>query len=487
MLTPLQGAMFFSGWLAWTMDAWDFFSVSLSVSRLTEQFHKDSTNDVTTAITLTLLFRPLGAIIFGLLSDRYGRKWPLVINLCIIAVLSLGTGFVQTFPAFLAVRSLFGIGMGGIWGASVATALETMPAAARGLFSGVLQQGYAVGYLLAASVNLTWIGRTNNWRILFYLGAGLSLFAALVRLSLPESELFLRQKRERAERGEQTSMAKTFARETWNMLKTNWPRVIYGILLMTGFNFLSHSSQDLYPTMIQKTSLAYLPLPKATSLASKATIIGNCGAVAGGMSAGYISQYLGRRLTIIVFVVFTGAMIAPWILPTTFSGLAAGAFFVQFGVQGAWGVIPIYLSEISPPAYRATFPGVAYQIGNMVSSASAQIESTGGNNHKIPNPRYPGPDQPATIADYAYVSAILLGVTCAYILIVILFGREYRGIAFEKAPLATMPDAGKIDPEDVEKVPAHAQSVKRTDSDSDTSNKGEEHDDVKKHAALPVY
>lgn len=332
MLTPLQGAMFFSGWLAWTMDAWDFFSVSLSVTRLQAQFHKDSATSITTAITLTLLFRPLGAIIFGLLSDRYGRKWPLVINLLIISVLSLGTGFVQTFPAFLGVRCLFGIGMGGIWGLATATALENMPPAPRGLFSGILQQGYAVGYLFAASTNLTWIARTNDWRILFYLGAGLSLFAALVRLCLPESELFLRVKREREANGIQSNKAKTFARETWAMLKTSWPRVIYGVLLMTGFNFLSHSSQDLYPTMIEKTSLAYLPDATAKSLASKATIIGNCGAIAGGMLAGYISQYLGRRLTIMVFVTFTGAMIAPWILPTTFSGLAAGAFFVQVSI-----------------------------------------------------------------------------------------------------------------------------------------------------------
>lgn len=299
---------------------------------MTETFNK-SANSVTTAITLTLLFRPLGAIIFGLLSDRYGRKWPLVINLCIIAVLSLGTGFVKTFGAFLGVRCLFGIGMGGIWGLATATALENMPAASRGLFSGILQQGYAVGYLLAASTNLTWIQRTDDWRILFYLGAGLSLFAALVRLVLPESELFTRIKKEREAQGIVSNKGKVFLQETGKMIKTSWPRVIYGILLMTGFNFLSHSSQDLYPTMIQKTSLAYLPTAQAAKLASKATIIGNCGAVAGGMSAGYISQYLGRRLTIMIFVIFTGAMIAPWILPTTFSGLAAGAFFVQVSLD----------------------------------------------------------------------------------------------------------------------------------------------------------
>lgn len=472
MLTPIQGLLFFSGWLAWMVDAWDFFSVSLSVSRLQVQFDK-SNKDITTAITLTLLFRPLGAAIFGLISDRYGRKWPLVVNLIIIAVLSLGSGFVNTFGEFLAVRSLFGIGMGGIWGMATSNALENMPAAPRGLFSGILQQGYAVGYLFAASVNLTWVARTNNWRILFFLGAGLSLFAALVRAVLPESEVFRRIQEERRATGTTSNKGRVFLQQTGEMIKHNWVRVVYGILLMTGFNFLSHSSQDLYPTMIEKTSLAYLPDAKAKLLASKATIIGNCGAIAGGFVAGYLSQYLGRRLTIITFVVFTGAMIAPWILPKTFSGLAAGAFFVQFGVQGAWGVVPVYLSEISPPAFRATFPGVCYQIGNMVSAASAQIEATGGANIQIPNPRYPGPDQAPTINDYAKVSAILLGVVCAYLLIVVSFGQEYRGIAFEKGPIAIQEHAGEIEPDEIRDSDVHRADIEhgtRKEKDDASSN-----------------
>lgn len=171
----------------------------------------------------------------SIISDRYGRKWPLVINLLIISALELGGGFVQTYPQFLATRSLFGIGMGGIWGLATATALENMPAAPRGLFSGILQQGYAVGYLLAASVNLKWVPvSSHGWRVLFWLGAGLSLFAAIVRACLPESEVFLRLKRERDERGESSNKAKTFWLETKKMLKTHWLRCIYGVLLMTG-------------------------------------------------------------------------------------------------------------------------------------------------------------------------------------------------------------------------------------------------------------
>ncbi|CAD6892850.1 unnamed protein product [Tilletia controversa] len=470
MLTPMEAAFFFSGWLAWTVDAWDFFAVSLSVGRLTEYFgFGEDRHKVTTAITLTLLFRSLGAVIFGILSDRYGRKWPLVINLLIVSVLSLGTGYVRTFNEFLAVRSLFGVGMGGIWGMATTTALENMPAAPRGLFSGILQQGYAVGYLLAASVNISYVNRTNNFRILFFLGSGVSLFAAGVRLLLPESPLFLRVAEERRQAGgDGQNKASAFMSELKQMLKTNWLRCIYGVLLMTGFNFFSHASQDVYPLIMQESKL--LSSYKAT----EATIIGNCGAIFGGLIAGYISQYLGRRLTIIIFVILAGVMIPAWILPNSFSGLAAGAFFVQMGVQGAWGVVPILLSEISPPAFRATFPGVAYQLGNMASSASAQIETTGGDNLRRPNPKYvPGSTLPETIPDYATVSAIFLGVIVVYLLIVVSLGPEYRGAEFEKAPLATQPGAGAADAKDLVGLSGQTRRADGGSEDDHISEKGD--------------
>ena len=261
-------------------------------------------------------------------------------------------------------------------------------------------------------------------------------------------------------------------------------------LLMTGFNFLSHSSQDLYPTIIQQVKLA--ASPEAGRLASKATIIGNCGAIVGGMLAGYISQYLGRRLTIIAFVLLTGVLIPAWILPNTFGGLAAGAFFIQFGVQGAWGVVPIYLSEISPPAFRATYSGVAYQLGNMISAASAQIEARGGESLQIPNP-VPSKgqaDYKPTIPDYATVSGILLGVVCAYLIIVTVFGREYRGAEFEKAPVAFIPGAGAAD---AKEITPHARMHhgEKQDTSSHGSSDGIEHvgdrqfgqeDDIKKES-----
>lgn len=356
------------------MDGYDYFSVSLTAVRLAEQFDKKIT-DITTAITLTLLFRSVGAVLFGIASDRFGRKWTLVFNLCLIGAFELASSFVNTFPQFLAVRSLFGVAMGGIWGQASSTALENVPVQARGLISGFLQQGYAVGYLIAAVVNLYLVPHTrHSWRALYWVGAGLSFATALYRVCLPESKVYLRAQEEARLNGSagQSGKSKQFMKELGAMLRTHWKRAIWAVLLMTGFNFLSHGSQDLYPTYLQKTKLL------SSQLSSKATIISNCGAITGGMIIGYASQYIGRRLAIVIALFWTAAFIPLWIIPNSFGPLSAGAFFVQFGVQGAWGVIPIYLAESSPPAFRAVFGGVAYQLGNMVSSAAAQIEAKAG-------------------------------------------------------------------------------------------------------------
>jgi len=436
-LTWVQWAHFVSGWLCWTCDAIDFFSVSLSVTHLQVQFSKKAT-DITTAITLTLLFRSLGAVAFGIISDRYGRKWPLFWNMILVAIFSLGTGFVNTYSQFLAVRSLFGVAMGGVWGLAASTALENLPVEVRGLASGVVQQGYAVGYLIAAVVNLTLVPETSTgWRGLFWLGAGISVLSACIRALLPESAYFIRAKEaERLHGTQRTPREKTriFLRETKEMLKIHWLLCIYAILLMSGFNFLSHGSQDLYPTYLQ-TSKNF-----SAHNATVATIIGNCGAIAGGAIAGWLSQYIGRRLTIVCFVLLLGVFIPLWILPSTFGALAAGAFCVQFGVQGAWGVIPIQLAEMSPPAFRATFPGVAYQLGNMVSSASAQIEATGGGNFRttvIKN------GKPTEVADYATVQGIFIGVVAAFVIVITIIGPENHGSHFEKHKAAFEEGGGR--------------------------------------------
>ncbi|KAG8911293.1 hypothetical protein FRC01_005793 [Tulasnella sp. 417] len=438
-LDLMQWLLFLSGFLAWSMDAFDFFSVSLTVPYLSEQFGRD-THDITTAITLTLLFRSLGAVIFGVISDRFGRKWPLVFNLVLVAILELGSGFCNTFQQFLAVRSLFGVGMGGIWGQAAATGLENLPAELRGLFSGILQEGYAFGYLIAAVVDLYLVpGDPHTWRSLFWLGSGLSFGVALFRAVLPESKVFLRAREEAKQKGtllSEKEKTRIFLHEVKLMFKNEWVLCIYAVLLMTGFNFLSHGSQDLYPTYLKTTK------GLSSHSATVATIIGNCGAIAGGVAAGWISQRLGRRLTIILFTLSIGAWIPLWILPNSFGALAAGAFFIQFGVQGAWGIIPVHLNELSPAGFRSTFPGVAYQLGNMVSSASAQIEATAGENLRtvIYNK---ATGQMQEVPDYGKVQGILIGVVAAFVVFWTLIGDEKHGRHFENAKLAIEEDTGK--------------------------------------------
>ncbi|PLW45376.1 hypothetical protein PCASD_03135 [Puccinia coronata f. sp. avenae] len=405
------------GFLAWVIDAFDFFAVSVTLTRLSVQFGGRSIADLTESITLTLLFRSVGAVGFGVLTDRFGRRWPLTANLVLIALLALSTAFVKTFQSFLAVRALFGIMMGGIYGMATATALENMPAEARGLFSGILQQGYAIGYLIAASLNLSLVAKTDDWRSIFYFGTCLSFLIAILRALCPESPVFL-EARKRAQENAADSTGSSPGRVYWNSLKAAfkqyWGRFVFAILLMTGFNFLSHGSQDLYPTYTQITK------GMTKQQASLLTIIGNCGAVTGGIIGGWSSQFLGRRLAIIAMCIWTGAFIPLWILPTSFSGLALGAFFLQFGVQGAWGVVPIYLSEIAPPACLAIFTGLTYQLGNMISAASTQIEARAGELHRVVI-------NGKSVEDYTVVQAALIGSVAGYIIIMTCFGREYRG------------------------------------------------------------
>lgn len=422
-LTYVQWAQFWSGWLAWTCDAIDFVAVSLTVPLLSKQFGK-STDAITTALTLTLLFRSVGAVIFGMISDRFGRKWPLVVNLILCGVLELGTGFVDTFSQFLAVRALFGIAMGGIWGLSSSSALENLPIELRGLASGILQEGYIVGYIFAAVINLTLVPQ-YGWRALFWTGAGITCFAAVIRALVPESPFFLRAKEQ--EKAKDPNTSQNFLRQTKEMLKLHWLLCIYAVLLMTGLNFLSHGSQDLYPT--------YLQITKGFSAhsATVATIIGNCGAFVGGAIGGCASQYIGRRLTIVLCVLLAGVFIPLWVLPSSFPALSAGAFCVQLGVQGAWGVIPIQLAEMSPPAFRATFPGVVYQLGNMVSAASAQIEATGGDNLKTTIMK----DGVLTVVpDYATVQAIFISAIVVFVIVIAIIGPENHGSRFESADVA---------------------------------------------------
>ncbi|KAJ3099797.1 hypothetical protein HK100_004832, partial [Physocladia obscura] len=428
-ISPQQLIFFLVGWFAWSTDAFDFFCVSLSAGTLAKLWGVQA-SVITQSITYTLLTRSLGAVIFGVLGDLYGRKWPLFCNLLLIAAFQLATGYCQSLSLFYGLRALFGVTMGGVWGLSAALALENIPKEPRGLFSGILQQGYALGYLIAAIINLYLVPNVSvGWRSLFYFGSGFSLLMALLVALCPESPLY------REHQGVKKHVRATtnaFFVELGLMLRSEYVRCIYAVLLMTFFNFMSHGSQDLYPT--------YLTATKGFSShdATVATIIGNVGAICGGTLFGYLSQSFGRR-QMIILAAFVGACFIPlWILPTSFGGLASGAFFVQFCVQGAWGVIPIFLSELSPPAFRAAFTGVAYQVGNMISSSAAQIEASLGE-------KFPTTVNGVSVPDYGIVQGILIGIIFALVIVFAYIGKAQPVEEFEKFHRAGVVDeAGNL-------------------------------------------
>ncbi|KAH6629646.1 sugar transporter family protein [Boeremia exigua] len=417
-LLNLQQWMFFLvAFFAWTWDAFDFFTVSLTVEDLAETFHKTK-KDITWGITLVLMLRSVGSIIFGLAADRYGRKWPFIINNLLFIVLELGTGFCTTYEQFLGVRALFGIAMGGLYGNATATALEDCPEAARGIISGMLQQGYAFGYLLATVFARAFVNTVgHSWRPLFWFGAGPPVLIIIFRLCLPETQAY--QERQRI-REEQPNAAKMFVQEGKHALKQHWLLLIYMVLLMAGFNFMSHGSQDLYPTML---SNQYNFTPNQVTITQ---VVANLGAMTGGTLVGYCSSIFGRRLSIITMCVLGAALLYPYTFTHT-TAVAGAAFAQQFCVQGAWGVIPIHLMELSPGSFRTFVVGTSYQLGNLVSSASATIEAQIGE-------RFPLPPRGA-VSRYRYglVICIFMGAVYAYVILLTLVGPEYRGRAFDVA------------------------------------------------------
>ncbi|KAG6306954.1 hypothetical protein E4U45_005983 [Claviceps purpurea] len=408
--------LFFTvGFLSWTADAFDFHALSIQTKKLATYYGRSKT-DITSAITLTLLLRSLGAAAFGLAGDKWGRKWPMVANMLILGLLQIATIYCSTFSQFLAVRSLFGLFMGGVYGNAIAMALEQCPSNARGLMSGILQQGYSFGYVLAACANLGVGGGTETWKTVFWAAAGISIAIGLIRILFPESQQFLDAKAQGSKNG---SSPGAFWRETKTMLAKEWKLCVYCTILMTWFNYYSHTSQDSYTTfMLTQKELN-------NDGASRASILMKAGACVGGTIIGYLSQFFGRRRTIICAALISGIMIPAWILPQGEHALSATGFFMQFFVQGAWGVIPIHLNELSPAAFRSTFPGVTYQLGNMISSPSAQIVNAIAESTfvRLPN----GHVREA----YGPVMGVATAIIALGIVFTIMFGPERRGREFE--------------------------------------------------------
>jgi SHS family lactate transporter-like MFS transporter len=342
-----------AGFLGWTLDAFDFFVVVFLFDTLAHQFGVPKKSIVLT-VTATLATRPLGALIFGLLSDRYGRRMPLMINVIYFSAIELLCGFAPNYTFFLIMRALFGIGMGGEWGVGASLVMEAAPVRWRGILSGILQSGYTLGYLLAA-VAARFLLPAFGWRAMFWAGAAPALLALYIRTKVPESEAW------KQHRAASTS-------EVLRVVAREWKRFAYLVVLMTFMMFLSHGTQDLYPDFLQEVH----KLSAATR--ANVAIIYNCGAIIGALIFGHFSQLVGRRKGMMAGLGLVLLVIPLWAFGHTLPLIILSAFLIQMGVQGAWGIIPVHLNELSADAARGLMPGLAYQLGILLASPTNTIQ-----------------------------------------------------------------------------------------------------------------
>lgn len=370
-LTQVQRSTFLACFLGWSLDAFDYFLLTLCLRAVASTFHVSLTA-ATEATFWTLAMRPVGALLFGWLAERHGRRPALMLNVVAFSAFELASAFAPTMHTFLLCRALFGIAMGGVWGVGSALALEVLPAARRGFFSGLLQEGYMVGNLLAAALfavlfpHLHGTGLFTPWRVLFMIGALPALLAFYLQWKVEESPAWLEARRRKLEASKTSSAAKMAKSGLWSYL----PSLLFLALLMTAFTAFSHGTQDLYPSFLEKDR------GQGPGTVGLLTIIGNLGAIAGGIACGTLSERWGRRRTIIIASLLALPAIPLWSGASSLFLLGLGGFLMQFMVQGAWGVIPAHLNELAPAPVRAIFPGFAYQLGNLLSSKNNVLQST---------------------------------------------------------------------------------------------------------------
>lgn len=385
-----------AGFLGWTLDAFDFFILTFVLTTVATDFSVP-VPEMALTLTASLVMRPVGALVFGLLADRIGRKTPLMISIIFYSVMEILSGLAPNYQVFLALRFLYGVGMGGEWGVGASLVMESVSVKRRGLLSGLLQEGYAFGFLLAAAAYY-FVFPQFGWRAMFFVGGLPALLTLFIRSKVKETEAW-------------KSNRSLNWKEYGNAIKKNWKLFLYLVLLMSMMNLISHGTQDLYPTFLQKQKNFD---PHQTAVI---TMISMVGAILGGLFFGYLSDFYGRKKMMAVAVVLALLLIPLWLHAGGSFFVALGAFGMQFMVQGAWGIIPAHINELSPGPVRGFFPGFAYQLGVLIAAVVPYVEATLAEN-----------------LGYATAMEIAAGSVLAVGAIIILAGPEARGIHFHKAP-----------------------------------------------------
>jgi SHS family lactate transporter-like MFS transporter len=404
--TKSQRNVVIAAYLGWTLDAFDFFLMVFMFKDIAAELH--ATNQtVSSAVFLTLAMRPIGAFAFGRLADRFGRKPALMWNILAYSLIEMASGFAPTMTSLLIFRALFGVAMGGEWGIGSALTMETIPAEARGAVSGLLQAGYPSGYLLASLAVYLFYDRLG-WRYMFILGVLPAVLVFFIRRAIDESPAWHRQ-----QAASQVSMLA--------VLRRNWKLAVYAIVLMTAFNFFSHGSQDAYPSYFLKGQHHF-----DTHLTSLITIVFNVGAICGGLLFGSLSQRIGRRRAIAAAALIALPVLPFWAFGATPMVLAAGAFLMQFSVQGAWGIIPAHLNELSPAEIRGTFPGVVYQLGNLLAAVNLNLQVAIAEAHG---------------ENFGLALAVVVGSVAVVITLMVAFGPEQRGVSMSGVAAAARVEA----------------------------------------------
>jgi SHS family lactate transporter-like MFS transporter len=400
-LEPAQRSAIWASYLDWTLDAFDFFLLVFLKVAIGKEFGV-SDERVSELLFLTLAARPFGAFVFGWLAERFGRRPILMIVILAFSAFSFLSGFSRSFAELMLVRGLFGFAMGGEWGIGASLVMESIPPRLRGPVSGLLQSGYPSGYFLASLVYYLLFDHIG-WRGMFFVGIAPALLVFLIRMHVKESPTHL-------------AMAGKAKVNPLVEIGRNWKIALYLVVLMTAFNFFSHGTQDQYPTFLQKQH------GFDTHLTGTLTAIMNVGAIVGGIGFGIWSERLGRRRAIVTASLLALPVIPLWAFSSTPLLLGLGAFLIQVAVQGAWGIVPVHLNELSPAMARGLFPGVAYQLGNLIASRNAPFQAwfahqNGGN--------------------YGLALALVAGVTAVVIAIWTALGPERKNVEFMPAQAKT--------------------------------------------------